>query len=97
MDIINRYKPASEFHEIAESVKRKDAWDILFERIQEKAEIGSFVLAFDEEVEHIEFKEHRKDVASKLESLGFKVLYHRVKNSDYLYNEGYHNRYVIEW
>ena len=72
-------------------------WDKLFNRIKEEAEHGQFMLIFDEEAEKVTFKEHRKEVKSKLEELGYSVTYSRQRDSDDWCGVTYHNRYVIEW
>ena len=89
---------AGDAHAITELARKPiDPWNKLFNRIKEEAEHGQFMLLFDEEAEGVKFKEHRKDVKSKLEELGYGVTYSRQRDSDDYYGETYHNRYVIEW
>ena len=94
---ITKFHPASEFREIAEAVRRKDAWDILFDRIKHESKKGKFGLTFDEKEEHICFQQHRKEVKSMLEELGFKVEYRRVRDHDPWGFISYHNQYSIKW
>ena len=89
---------AEDAHAITELARKPiNPWDKLFNRIKEEAEHGQFMLLFDEEVEGVKFKEHRKDVKKELELLGYSVSYSRQRDSDDYYGEIYHNRYVIEW
>lgn len=86
---------AREITELAR--KQNEPWNKLFIRIKEKAKQEKNVLEFDEEKEKVKFKEHRTEVKSKLENLGYNVSYSRVRNSDNYYGTIYHNKYVIEW
>lgn len=75
----------------------KDPWATLFKRIKESCKAGSAGLHFDEEKEGVYFKEPRKKVKEKLESMGYTVTYSRVANKDNCYTDSYHNLYVIIW
>lgn len=75
----------------------KDPWVTLFKRIKESCKAGKAGLHFDEEKEGAYFKEHRKKVKEKLESMGYTVTYSRVANKDNYYTDSYHNLYVIMW
>ena len=76
---------AEDAHVITELARKPiNPWDKLFNRIKEEAE-------------KVTFKEHRKEVKSKLEELGYSVTYSRQRDSDDWCGITYHNRYVIEW
>lgn len=75
----------------------KNAWQKLFERIKEEAEHGNFMLVFDEDNEGVSFVENRKEIKAKLEELGYKCSYRRIKNENYFFNDLYHNEYTISW
>lgn len=72
-------------------------WEKLFNRIQEEAENGNFMLAFDEEKEGVRFDESAVDVEEQLEELGYTVSYSRVRDSDDYYGETRHVCYIIQW
>ena len=82
---------------ITENVRAKTAWDKLFKLIDTNAKLGNSMVIFDEESENAKFEEHRKEVKKKLEELGYRVDYSRVRDSDDWYGESFHNRYVIYW
>lgn len=52
---------------------------------------------FEEEEEDSYFREHRKVVKSRLETLGYQVTYCRVRDNGGYCTNTYHNRYVIMW
>ena len=72
-------------------------WDKLFCAIRSAANNGMSGIFFDEEDEGVYFKESRKEVKRKLEELGYKVTYKKLRNSDFYYDNGYHNNYMISW
>lgn len=88
---------AEDARKISELNMKKDAWLVIFKLIKKQCELGSCVLTFDEEEEDVYFKEHRKVVKSRLEELGYKVIYCRVRNNGGYFTSMYHNRYVIAW
>ena len=88
---------AEDARKISELNMKKDAWSVIFKLIKKQCELGSCVLTFDEEEEDVYFKEHRKVVKSRLEELGYKVIYCRVRNNGRYFTSMYHNRYVIAW
>lgn len=92
-----KFQQAATFRKLAEAHNQRDAWDKLFDRIQEAAEQGKFRIIFDEEDEHAYFEEHRVKVAGKLRELGFKVEYQRSLNANSYHTWSYHNQYTIMW
>ena len=72
---------AENARKISELNMKKDAWSVIFKLIKKQCDLGSCVLTFDEEEEDVYFKEHRKVVKSRLEELGYKVIYCRVRNN----------------
>lgn len=88
---------ASAAHELAEFQKGNSAWNTLFNRIKQEAELGRLILIFDEEKENVRFEEHRKIVKENLEKWGYRVSFRRVVDSDNWYGHTYHNEYTIQW
>lgn len=88
---------AEEARKLSESNTKKSAWSVLFKRIKEQCKKGYTVVTFDEEEEDSYFKEHRKVVKSRLETLGYQVTYCRVRDTGDYCTDAYHNRYVIMW
>ena len=75
----------------------KNAWEVLFSRIEKAAKSGQSFYCFDEEYENAYFTEHRKEVAEKLKALGYDVEYKRVRDRNTYIYDSYHNEYIIRW
>ena len=89
---------ASGAYRLTEIARRPiDAWYKLFDCIKKTAEKGYTTLVFDEEKENVRFKEHRKEVKKRLEELGYRVYYAKVRDNDDYYGESYHICYTIVW
>lgn len=90
---------ASRAKTIADSVNNRDAWQVLEERIKEKALLGKYSFIYDEENEGAKFKEAPKEVRKILEEAGYTVKYNRCADfwADPFTTPTYHGKYKIGW
>ena len=89
---------AAKARDITDSINSRGAWQILEERIREKALAGEYSFTYDEENEGAKFVEAPKEVCKILEDAGYVVKYQHCAD---VWSWGriptYHRRYVGGW